>query len=284
MVDHTIGTLQVMPATDKDEVHHSSLNNLTRHLSYCKANGPPPLRTNGYYYADKWIPFSCKVRGFSKTEIKRCLIGKTLHFFGDSTARQFYEFLQEEIGCEDTDLPPPRITSTREFRCSIDQAILHFHFHGLPNGQSKPIPSWSNHYVASEIDNLKGGPDTIIFLSLWAHFSMAGLPFYEGRMRSIRESLHRLQTRSNGTSVIVKGVNTRDYWKKQFILVSSDWHSLKQEQKLRELFQNDTNFGYIDSWEITNVQPFPDQTHPEHIIIKNLVNRLMTYICVKENF
>lgn len=278
--DLSIFVNESRPSYNKTSSHFWGNQVLYQQLPACKAEGPPSLHTHGYFFNNTWFPFDCKVSTFSTKDYQTCLEGKTIRFFGDSTARQFYFFLKERLNCTPIELEPPRITNTREFRCRTKNITLHFHFHGLPNGQAKPIAATSNHYAATEIDHLKGGPNLIVFLSYWAHFSIWGLQFFEHRIKSVRESVIRLLQRAPETKVVVKGGNTRDMLQmKQFILVSSDWNTFEQEKNLRQWFASDTNFGYIDAWDITQSQPFRDKTHPETLIIENLVNRFMTYIC-----
>lgn len=273
IIHHQLGTIKVQKCETLQSLESNG-------LPYCKAEGPPPLGPNGYFFNDTWWPFDCKVHPFTSDEIRTCLRGKTVRIFGDSTALQFYTFLGTQLSCKTLELPPPRKTNNRERRCQANETILHFHFHGLPNGHGSSIPSWANHYTASEIDKLDGGPNLIVLVSHWAHFSIAGIPFFEQRMKAVRAALLRLKKRAPSTSIVIKGANTRDYRAKEIILVSSDWHSYQQEITLREIFKNDTSFGYLDSWELTQAQKYPDNTHPKENIIRNLNNRFMTYVCM----
>ena len=50
---------------------------------------------SGYYYHDSWRPLNGTVmlQFNNSSAITECLKGKIVHMFGDSTARQWFEYL-----------------------------------------------------------------------------------------------------------------------------------------------------------------------------------------------
>lgn len=49
---------------------------------------------SGYYYKDQWRPRRFKMRQFNDPDnITECLQRKVVYFFGDSTIRQWFEYL-----------------------------------------------------------------------------------------------------------------------------------------------------------------------------------------------
>ncbi|XP_042709319.2 NXPE family member 3 isoform X2 [Chrysemys picta bellii] len=61
----------------------------------------PAVFPLGYYYHDKWRPRTSWIRHFNKTaDISECLQGKVVHFFGDSTIRQWFEYLTTFVPAE----------------------------------------------------------------------------------------------------------------------------------------------------------------------------------------
>ena len=92
-------------------------------------------------------------------------------------------------------------------RCNLS---LTFTFHGFPVRSSHYTTS-SIDYIANRLDALQiGGPNVIIVLTIWAHFTASSLEFYRERLLSIRDSIIRLQTRHPGTRVFIKSANTRE--------------------------------------------------------------------------
>ncbi|PIO27480.1 hypothetical protein AB205_0149410, partial [Aquarana catesbeiana] len=53
---------------------------------------------SGYYYRDQWVSGRSIVWQFEKpSDITECLQGKVVHLFGDSTIRQWYEYLTDFV-------------------------------------------------------------------------------------------------------------------------------------------------------------------------------------------
>ncbi|XP_071855196.1 NXPE family member 4-like [Apostichopus japonicus] len=248
-------------------------------LPYCKASGPPTAHPNGFIFEETWHPFNCQIAKFTHKEARDCLSDKMLRIYGDSTARQLYLNLRGKKLCYVKKSLPPSDDKKRELLCKRGNFTLYFHFHGIPNGGTKRI---DNHYAAKEIDNITGGEGSneVLLLSYWAHFAISGESYYEKRLRGVKEAINRLRKRLPGLKLIVRGTNTRDYVNQGIMLVSSDWHTQRQEMILREVFGDDASLGYLNAWDITRAQPFPDLTHPEHPIIDNLINLILTYVCL----
>lgn len=54
----------------------------------------PDVFPSGYYYQDEWQSRAQWIRRFNKSsDIIECLQGKIIHLFGDSTIRQWFEYL-----------------------------------------------------------------------------------------------------------------------------------------------------------------------------------------------
>lgn len=54
----------------------------------------PTASPSGYYYEDQWRSRTHWIHNFNKSDdITECLQGKIIHLFGDSTIRQWFEYL-----------------------------------------------------------------------------------------------------------------------------------------------------------------------------------------------
>lgn len=230
---------------------------------------PDTIHTRGYFINGTWQPYGCTLRSFTSNETRVCLQNKRLHLFGDSTARQMFVYLKENL----------QWTCHETFRCTKGNATLRFKFHGLPIRDSATIPVYNLSYVAQEIDKLKGGPDLVIVLSVWAHFGQPEGSFYRDRLLSIKEAVKRLWQRSPESRVIVRSANTREHTIRGFILISSDWIARQGEMILREVFSEDKRFEFLDAWDITNVQQAHDNVHPYKATLSQIIAYLLTIIC-----
>ncbi len=84
---------------------------------------------------------------------------------------------------------------------------LHWRAHGVPLRTLKTAIT-NLHYISNEIDDLAGGPHTVIMFNLGPHFTTYPLEFYTHRVLRIRKAVLALLQRAPDTTVIIKTVNT----------------------------------------------------------------------------
>lgn len=84
---------------------------------------------------------------------------------------------------------------------------LHWRAHGVPLRTRKSAFA-DLHYISNEIDDLSGGPHTVIMFNLGPHFTTYPLDFFTHRVLRIRKAVLALLQRAPDTTVIIKTVNT----------------------------------------------------------------------------
>ncbi len=84
---------------------------------------------------------------------------------------------------------------------------LHWRAHGIPLRSRKSAVA-NLHYISNEIDDLAGGPHTVIMFNLGPHFTTYPLDFFTHRVLRIRKAVLALLQRAPDTTVIIKTVNT----------------------------------------------------------------------------
>lgn len=58
-------------------------------------------KPSGFYHQDVWHSLACSSRSFSTVDsILGCLAGHVIHMMGDSTLRQWWEYLRDTVPCE----------------------------------------------------------------------------------------------------------------------------------------------------------------------------------------
>ncbi|XP_075924753.1 NXPE family member 3-like [Petromyzon marinus] len=118
-----------------------------------------------------------------------------------------------------------------------------------------------------------GGKDTVVGISLWAHFTGFPVSFYVTRMRGIRAAVVRLLKRAPGTLVVFKSANTSYH-----SVYQSDWLSLQLDLVMRRLMAG-LPVVILDAWEMTAAHRFPDNLHPDPVIIHNEIKLLLAFVC-----
>nr|XP_055053748.1 NXPE family member 3-like [Misgurnus anguillicaudatus] len=224
----------------------------------------------GFYLNDVWTSFVCSTRHFTTQTTTQCLKDKHIYMMGDSTMRQWFEFFMKAV---------PTLKQMNlhvEYQAGPLLAVdgLHWRAHGLPLRCRKTEVS-NLHYVSNEIDDLTGGPHTVIVFNLGPHFTTYPLDYFTHRVLRIRKAVLDLLQRKPDTTIIIKTVNTG--YKDVF---GSDWYSLQLDRILRWAFQ-DVGVYILDVWQMTACHYNKEGIHPGPVIIKNEMDIFLSFICPK---
>ncbi|XP_031732723.1 NXPE family member 3-like [Anarrhichthys ocellatus] len=233
---------------------------------------------SGYYYQGVWRALGgTTVCEFSVSAISQCLKGKVVHMYGDSTVRQWFEFLNTALpGLKEFDLHSPKQAGPYMSLDYANNILVTSRFHGPPI-RIVVVSTSELRYIANELDGLIGGPNIVVVFGIWAHFGTFPMEIYIRRLQSIRRAVVRLLDRAPDTLVVIRTGNPKDL--NLFVsLTNSDWHSLQCNKVLRAMFKG-LNVHLIDAWEMTLAHHLLHNLHPPPPIIKNMVNHLLSYIC-----
>ncbi|KAK9962385.1 hypothetical protein ABG768_007755 [Culter alburnus] len=229
----------------------------------------------GFYLNDVWTSFVCSTRHFTVQMTTECLKDKHIYMMGDSTMRQWFEFFVKAVPTLKQMNLHVQYQAGPLMAVDVENNIdLHWRAHGVPLRTLKTEIA-NLHYVSNEIDDLAGGPHTIIMFNLGPHFTTYPLDFFTHRVLRIRKAVLALLQRAPDTTVIIKTVNTG--YKDIF---GSDWYSLQLDRVLRWAFQ-DVGVYILDVWQMSACHYNKENIHPAPIIIKNEIDILLSFICPK---
>ncbi|XP_073407744.1 NXPE family member 3-like isoform X2 [Dendrobates tinctorius] len=253
----------------------SSSLGLTSNLSLCRRGQHSP-QPSGFYYADKWTSLSCLGRHFPQpTDALTCLKGKDIYMVGDSTLRQWFEYLERFIPSLKTiDLHVHYPTGPLLAVDADAGLVIRYRSHGLPLKTSKTLVS-NLQYEAAHLAGIDGGPHTVVVMTLCPHFASFPVRFYLERLEKVQQAVASLLFRSPETTVIIKSANTGH--KKLYI---SDWLTLQLDILLRAAFKG-MGVIILDVWDMTSCHYLPDDIHPGPPVIKNEVDLMLSHICPK---
>lgn len=159
---------------------------------------------------------------------------------------------------------------------STHNILVKYRCHGPPIRFST-VSASELRYISNELDGLSGGPDTVVVLSIWAHFSTFPVEVYIRRLRHIRRALVRLLNRAPGTVVVIRSANLQAL-DQDVSLYNSDWFSLQLDQVLKSMFSR-LDVLLMDAWQMSLAHHLPHALHPHPPIIKNMVDMLLSYVC-----
>ncbi|XP_017265780.1 NXPE family member 3 [Kryptolebias marmoratus] len=234
---------------------------------------------SGYYYEDSWRPLGgVGMRRFvDPSAIALCLRNKVVNMYGDSTVRQWFEYLIAAVPeLKELNLHSPKNVGPFMAVDIPHNIILKYRCHGPPIRFSTVLSS-ELRYVSNELDGLSGGPNTVVVLSIWAHFSTFPVEVYIRRLRHVRRSVVRLLGRAPGTLVVVRSANLQAL-DQEVSLYNSDWFSLQLDAVLKAMFKG-LNVLMVDAWEMSSAHHLPHALHPPPAIVRNMVDMVLSYVC-----
>ncbi|KAJ8004194.1 hypothetical protein DPEC_G00156250 [Dallia pectoralis] len=246
--------------------------------------GTPLMTTpSGYYFKWSWRMLSGVViqEYNDPASINQCLKGKVVNIYGDSTVRQYYEFLTGFLPeLKEFNLRSPAQAGPFMAVDMGQNIMLNYRSHGPPISYL-PLSVTQLRYVANELEGLVGGSNTVVIISIWAHFTTFPVEVYIRRLRHIRRAVVRLLERAPETTVVLRSANLRGQ-SLQESLVFSDWFAVQLDGVLRSMFKG-VNILLLDAWEMTLAHHLPHNIHPSAPIIKNMINTILSHICPKKN-
>ncbi|XP_049585028.1 NXPE family member 3 isoform X2 [Syngnathus scovelli] len=240
---------------------------------------PVKLATSGYYYQGSWRPLDGVPMGQfnDSSAITQCLTNKSVYLYGDSTMRQWYEYFSSMLPDlkkfylgKPIKLGPFLAVDTKH------NMLLWYRIHGPPM-RTQWVMSNDLRYIANELDGLTGSRDTVVALSIWAHFTTLPVEVYINRLRDIRKAVVRLLNRAPGTLVVIRTANPQSL-EQDVSLYNSDWFSLQQDMVLRAMFKG-LNVRFVDAWQMVVAHHEPHNLHPLRPIVKTMVDMMLSYIC-----
>ncbi|XP_069081033.1 NXPE family member 4-like isoform X2 [Pleurodeles waltl] len=245
----------------------------------CKIGTIPPF-PGGYFFNNTWNPVSCAMTSFESAEqIKTCLHGKKVFLIGDSTLRQFIKHFVETIKIveyfshNETEMQSWQKTL---LAINMERSIMvQWKKHTVPFVSLTFYSVKEDTYAARQIDQIGGGENTILILTMGQHFRPFPFHLFIRTAINVRQAIERLFYRSPRTTVIIKEENARDMEINQERF--SDFHGHVQYLVLRNVFRG-LNVGFVDALDMT-ISSATNTIHPPLEVLQNLISMSLTYAC-----
>ncbi|XP_073479145.1 NXPE family member 3-like [Aquarana catesbeiana] len=258
-----LGSLNVLPR-----------KNVTKGTKVACNPGLKNPNPSGFYYQDVWKSLVCSNKQFDNhIEAAKCLAGKIVYMFGDSTMRQWWEYLVAFIPTlKVISLHAPQAIGPALATDAELNYLVQWRAHQKPLRMAR-IGVRDIHYIASELDELGIRKGMVIVIPCWSHFVTYPVGPYIRRLYHIREAVAQLLERSPETKIIIKSANTGYRFHH-----GSDWLSLQLDTLMRAMFSK-LPVTILDVWQMTSCHREPENIHPPKIIIKNEVDLMLSFIC-----
>ncbi|XP_061089447.1 NXPE family member 4-like isoform X3 [Conger conger] len=236
-------------------------------------NSPFP---GGYFHSKRWSSFFCQIGPFlSKVTIQRCLKRKTLYLLGDSTPRQWMEYL--------TRLNVVKIVYGSRFDSyfahDADSKItIRWIKHSHPWLSNFPSNIKTSVTIPQVLDRIAVGgrrKDVIVVIGIGQHFRPYPPEVFIRRLQSIRRAILRLHAHSPQTVVVIKLENSIAL--KSSMISDSNWYGYIHNLAQRKVFE-DLNVALVDAWDMT-IAANTFNVHPNDIIVSNQVALALSFSC-----
>ncbi|XP_063284183.1 NXPE family member 2-like [Pelobates fuscus] len=254
----------------------SCQRNITDVKPKCRIGMPMPY-PSGYFLNNVWHSNFCNLSSYEPlSHIDECLTGKLIYLMGDSTLRQWIEYFQKHMKSLKFFNLPGHGLHKRYLALDIDRNIyIQWKKHGHPFVSTVGYTVKDCAYIAREIDELPGSPNTIIVITLGQHFRGFPVHLFIRRLLNVRRAIERIFLRSPETKVFLKVENSRDM--NTDVERISDFHGYIQYLILKDIFKRH-NVGVIDAWEMT-IAFASYNLHPPETVIRNQINTFLSYLC-----
>ncbi|XP_059380292.1 NXPE family member 3-like [Carassius carassius] len=229
----------------------------------------------GFYLKDVWKSFVCNTQQFDSAQMWKCLKNKIVYMMGDSTTRQWFEFLEKKVpGIKRMNLHTPRLAGPLMAVELKNNIIIHWRPHSVPL-RFTIMPVTNLHYIANDIDKIAGGPHVVVVFTLFAHLVFHPITFYVHEVAKIRQSVVALLSRAPQTTVIIKSGNTAGIKD----IFQSDWYVLQENKVMKEMFRDIDGVIYFDIWQMTSCHYLTENIHPGPVVIANAISMFLSYVC-----
>ncbi|CAI9600053.1 unnamed protein product [Staurois parvus] len=244
--------------------------------SKCKIGTSIPF-PSGYFLQNQWFPSHCNLSSFAPLlNINKCLADKMIYLMGDSTLRQWIEFLSRVL--KHMVFFNTHRTGWHETHMAFDiknNIYIQWKKHGHPFVAPTFYNVRDHAYIANELDRLGGGSNTIVVIGIGQHLRPFPCSLFIKRLFNIRRAIENLFLRSPDTNVIIKSENTREF--NPDVERFSNFHGYIQYLLLKRIFRG-LNIGMIDAWDMTTA--FDSRNaHPPELVVESQINLFLSYIC-----
>ncbi|XP_023664403.2 NXPE family member 4-like isoform X1 [Paramormyrops kingsleyae] len=233
-----------------------------------------PSIPSGYYWRNQWSSLYHQTGSFFTLEsINSCLKGKTLYLMGDSTMRQWIEFMNSFQNDKSKDYRGFSFIKIVNIKSNY---TVYWRNHGHPRITVSKIKLIEAPYISRDLDAIGAeGEDTVVVIGVGQHFRAYPLELFVRRLLSLRGAIQRLQARRPRTRIFIKLENTRELSSEPERF--SDWHGHLQNLAQRKVF-GDLEVGFVDAWEMT-VAANTFVIHPNPTIIASEVAEFLSRLC-----
>ncbi|XP_077986128.1 NXPE family member 4-like [Glandiceps talaboti] len=219
-----------------------------------------PIALSSGYWKDNltFVPLMCRSQQWLKEDMEKCLLGKHLYFYGDSTLLQIIHNLNS---------------------LDLRNANITFQFVFLRAGS--PSQSVENMLFEGDyIDRIQYCSVTtpVLILNSCFHFAAWATRAYLDRLFGAKYAVLRLLKRCPKAIVVIKLAHPRDNVDAVQSVHSANYIYHDMNRMIRRVFGG-IGVRFLDIWDLVLSHPAKNEVHmPPHVIMQELY-LMLSYIC-----
>ncbi|XP_070569549.1 NXPE family member 3-like [Ptychodera flava] len=226
-------------------------------LPECGPDLPIPLLDGYWLGKTSYRSLVCRARHWSPGSFKRCLSGRTITLFGDSTLGQIHDIIKRRFGYAEVD-------------------------HYFPAFKIGPNPAsfWEQSFAVNVINGIRDERcnSTIFIMNLSFHFSSWTTRAYLERLLHIKHTLKQLLIRCPGIPILIKGSHPRENDYTEQSIHSSNWIFFDMNRMMRRVMGG-LGIMFIDVWDMCASYYSKTLVHMPDDVIEQEVHLMTSYIC-----
>lgn len=238
---------------------------------------------SGYHFNNIYHMLHCRhTIKLNPSGYRNCLRNKTLVLMGDSTVRQYVDYLVQKVllspAIDLKNLEDRRGFYRPDVSFSNFGIRVIYKIHEMPmHARSKNAKGITS--VATEIDSLAksniSGENLVVFVCYGSHMLPYPLNRYRERIQRLASAIENLLAVKPKANIFIKGPHVYFYEKRFFDIRVS----LITKDIIFQEFKNLMNrVIYLDLWSLTTAMNNSD-LHPEPHIMDFQLQQFMSYVC-----
>ncbi|XP_077977081.1 NXPE family member 3-like [Glandiceps talaboti] len=236
-------------------------SNVTPELPPCGPDLPVPM-SSGYWKTNlTFIPLMCRSQTWLQEDIERCLLGKHLYFYGDSTVHQIRHHLLDTF---------PVISSK-----------LHVHDQFVLLRTGSRVQYYENMLFEGDlIDEITNCTSEIplVILNFCFHFGSWTTRAYLDRLFGAKVAIVRLFSRCSNSIVVIKLAHPRENLNSVQSVHSPNVRFHDMDRMIRRVFGG-IGVSFLDIWDLSMSHTSVDKVHMPPSVIRQEFYLMLSYVC-----
>ncbi|XP_077979428.1 NXPE family member 3-like [Glandiceps talaboti] len=220
-----------------------------------------PVTLSSGYWKDNltFVPLMCRSQQWQTKDMEKCLLGKEIHMYGDST------LVQIEKQMKALNVIPPHLLHNKFILIRVGSPIQYVE--GLL-------------FEGDYIDRIRNctAVTPVVVLNFCFHFGSWSTRAYLDRLFGAKYAILRLFNRCPNSTVIIKLAHPRENEDLVQRVHSSNYRFHDMDRMIRRVFGG-IGVRFMDIWDLVSSHITTNEIHMPPMVITQELHLMLSYIC-----